>query len=155
MSASSGTHIQTPTSTHLKQYNAAQQNTSCTTTIDMPASQPCSSTYTYLHYNNAAKTSKSLCYTESHTMQLASIPTVTYITPSTRNTQYYTMPYVFKTSFFPGTIKMWNNLQPVITNSTTIPQLYHNLDKQVLQSTPTSGRCGAPCSAGSEWTTHV
>ena len=56
-----------PTSTNLKQYNAAQPDTSCTTTIDMPASQPCSSTYTYLHYNKAANTSKSSCYTESHT----------------------------------------------------------------------------------------
>ena len=37
--------------TNLKQYNAAQPDASCTTTIDMPASQPCSSTLTYLHYN--------------------------------------------------------------------------------------------------------
>ena len=41
--------------------------------------------------------------------------------------QHYILPYarthVFKTSFFPSTIKIWNNLQPVITNSTTIPQL--------------------------------
>ena len=47
MPASSGTDIQTPTSTNLKQYNAAQPDASCTTTIDMPASQPCSSTLTY------------------------------------------------------------------------------------------------------------
>ena len=64
------------------------------------------------------------------THKLASIPTATYIAPSTRNTQHYILPYarthVFKTSFFPSTIKMWNNLQPVITNSTT---MYHNLDK--------------------------
>ena len=70
------------------------------------------------------------------------------------NTQHYILPYarthVFKTSFFPSTIKIWNNLQPVITNSTTIPQL-----RQALQSTPTSGRRGAPCSAGSEWTPHA
>ena len=128
MPASSGTHIQPPTSTNLKQYNAAQPDTSCTTTIDMPASQPCSSTYTYLHYNNAASTSKSSCYTESH--QLTSIPTATYITPSTRNTRHYILPHarthVFKTSFFPSTITIWNNLQPV----TTIPQL-----RQALQST--------------------
>ena len=44
MPASSGTHIQPPISTNLKQYNAAQPDTSCTTTVDMPASQPCSST---------------------------------------------------------------------------------------------------------------
>ena len=52
------------------------------------------------------------------THQLASIPTATYITPSTRNTQHYILPnsrtHVFKTSFFPSTIKIWNNLQPVI-----------------------------------------
>ena len=154
MPASSGIHIQPPISTNLKQYNGAQPDTSCTTTIDMSASQPCSSTYIYLLYNNAASTPKSSCYTESHTHKLASIPTATYITPSTRNTQHYILPYarthVFKTSFFPSTITIWNNLQPVITNSTTIPQL-----KQALQSTPTSGRRGAPCSAGSEWTPHV
>ena len=51
------TLIQPQTSTNLKQYNAAHPDTSCPTTIDMPASQPCSSTYTYLHYNNAASTS--------------------------------------------------------------------------------------------------
>ena len=88
------------------------------------------------------------------THKLASIPTATYIAPSTRNTQHYILPYarthVFKTSFFPSTIKIWNNLQPVITNSTTIPQL-----RQALQSTTTSGRHGAPCSAGSEWTPHA
>ena len=73
------------------------------------------------------------------THKLASIPTATYIAPCIRNTQHYILPYarthVFKTSFFPSTIKIWNNLQPVITNSTTIPQL-----RQPLQSTPTSGR---------------
>ena len=88
------------------------------------------------------------------THKLASIPTATYIAPSTRNTQHYILPcartHVFKTSFFPSTIKIWNNLQPVITNSTTIPQL-----RQALQSTPTSGRRGAPCSAGPEWTLHA
>ena len=102
----------------------------------------------HLHYNRAASTSKSSCYTESH--QLTSIPTATYITPSTRNTRHYILPHarthVFKTSFFPSTITIWNNLQPV----TTIPQL-----RQALQSTPTFGRCGAPCSAGSEWTHHA
>ena len=76
------------------------------------------------------------------THKLASIPTATYIAPCTRNTQHYILPYartlVFKTSFFPSTIKIWNNLQPVITNSTTIPQL-----RQALQSTPTSGRLHA------------
>ena len=92
------------------------------------------------------------------THKLASIPTATYIAPCIRNTQHYILPYarthVFKTSFFPSTIQIWNNLQPVITNSTTIPQL-----RQALQSTPTSGRRGAPCSAGSvagsEWTPHA
>ena len=82
------------------------------------------------------------------THKLASIPTATYIAPCIRNTQHYILPYarthVFKTSFFPSTIKIWNNLQPVITNSTTIPQL-----RQALQSTPTSGI------AGSEWTPHA
>ena len=54
MPASSGTHIQTPIPSNLKQYNAAQPDVSCKTTIDMAASQPCSRTLTYLHYNNAA-----------------------------------------------------------------------------------------------------
>ena len=76
------------------------------------------------------------------THQLASIPTATYIASSTRNTQQYILPYarthVFKTSFFPSNIKIWNDLQPVITNSTTIPQ-----HRQALQSTPISGRRGA------------
>ena len=59
--------------------------------------------------------------------QLANIPATTYITPATRNTQHYILPYartnVFKSSFFPSTIKLWNNLQPAVINSTTIPQL--------------------------------
>ena len=80
------------------------------------------------------------------THQLAIIPTATYITASTRNTQHYILPYartqVFKTYFFPSTMKIWNNLQRVITNSTTIPQL-----GQALQSTPTSDRRGAIRSA--------
>ena len=59
--------IQNPTPSNLKQYNAAQPDVSCKTTIDMPASQPCSSTSTYLHYNNAAAIPKSSCYTESDT----------------------------------------------------------------------------------------
>ena len=74
--------------------------------------------------------------------QLANIPTTTYITPATGNTQHYNLPYartnVYKSSFFPSTIKLWNNLQPAIINSTTIPQL-----RQALQSTPTSCRRGA------------
>ena len=86
--------------------------------------------------------------------QLASIPTATYIRPSTRNTQHYILPYartlVFQTAFFPSTIKIWNNLQPVITNSTTIPQL-----RKALQSTPTSGRRGATRSAEAAWTSHA
>ena len=86
--------------------------------------------------------------------QTSRIPTATYIAPSTRNTQHYILPYarthVFKTSFFPRTIKIWNNLQPVITNSTTIPQL-----RQALQSTPTSGRRGAKRSAEAALTPHA
>ena len=71
--------------------------------------------------------------------QLANIPTTTYITPATRNTQHYNLPYartdVYQSSFFPSIIKLWNNLQPAIINSTTIPQL-----TQALKSTSTSGR---------------
>ena len=78
--------------------------------------------------------------------QLANVPTTNYITPATRNTQHYNLPYarteVYKSSFFPSTIKLGNNLQPAIINSTTIPQL-----RQALQSTPTSGRRGATLSA--------
>ena len=86
--------------------------------------------------------------------QLANIPTATYIRPSTRNTQHCILPYartfVFQTSFFPSTIKISNNLQPVITNSTTIPQL-----RKALQSTPASGRRGATRSAEAAWTPHA
>ena len=78
--------------------------------------------------------------------QLANVPTTNYITPATRNTQHYNLPYarteVYKSSFLPSTITLWNNLQPAIINSTTIPQL-----RQALQSTPTSGRRGATLSA--------
>ena len=56
--------------------------------------------------------------------QLASIPTATYIRPSTRNTQHYILPYartlVFQTSFFPSTIKIWNNLQPGVERSSSV-----------------------------------
>ena len=117
--------------------------------------------------------------------QLANIPTATYIRPSTRNTQHYILPYartlVFQTSFFPSTIKMWNNRQPVITNSTP----YHNVDKHgnplqhpvgvglqvqlrlrghltlisIIQqphtNTSTSGRRGATLSAEAAWTPHA
>ena len=132
-------HIQTPAPSNLKQYNAAQPDVSCKTTINMPASQPCSSTLTTLQQRR--RHSKIIMlYRIRH--QLANIPTTTYITPATRNTQHYNLPYaranVFKSSFFPSTIKLWNNLQPAIINSTTIPQL-----RQALQSTPTSGRRGA------------
>ena len=48
------------------------------------------------------------------------------------------------------TINIWNNLQPVITNSTTIPQL-----GQALQSTPSSGRRGAKRSAEAALTPHA
>ena len=78
--------------------------------------------------------------------QLANIQIPTYITPATRITQHYNLPYartdVYKSSFFPSTIKLWNNLHTPIINSTTIPQL-----RQALQSTPTSGRRGATLSA--------
>ena len=90
------------------------------------------------------------------THQLANIPTATYITPSTRNTQHYIPPYartahnVIKTCFFPRTIKIWNNIQSVITISTTIPQL-----RQSLQSTPTSCRREVTRSADAVWTPHA
>ena len=78
--------------------------------------------------------------------QQANILTTTYITPATRNTQHYILPYartyVYKSSFFPSTVKLWNNLQPAIINRTTIPQL-----RLALQSTPTSGGRGATLSA--------
>ena len=111
-----------------------------------------SSTCTYLPYNNAASTSKPSYYTESRTNYIiASISTAVYITPwhpfGILNTSCPMPAHVFKTSFFPSTIKIWNTLKPVITNSTAIPQL-----RQALQSTPTSGRRGAPCSAGAEGT---
>ena len=51
----------------LERVQRPQPNVSCKTTIDVPASQPCSSTLTYLHYNNAAGIPKSSCYTESDT----------------------------------------------------------------------------------------
>ena len=68
------------------------------------------------------------------THKLASIPTATYIAPCILNTQHYILPYarthVLKTSFFPSTIKIWNNLHPIITNSTTIPQLRGHVNKK-------------------------
>ena len=75
-----------------------------------------------------------------------------YLLHHTIHSEYSTLhhAHVFKTSFFPSTINIWNNLQPVITNSTTIPQL-----RQAPQSTQTSGRRGATCSAGAEWTSHA
>ena len=109
--------------------------------------------------------------------QLANVPTTTYITPATRNTQHYNLPYarteVYKSSFFPSTIKLWNNLQPAIINSTTIPQLRQalqsaqhpvgagqhcqlrlgghltltNITQQQHTNTPTAGRRGATLSA--------
>ena len=52
------------------------------------------------------------------------LETVQRRSPSTRNTQHYILPYarthVFKTSFFPSTINIWNNLQPIITPSTAL-----------------------------------
>ena len=147
MPASSGTHIQPPTSTNLKQYNAAQPDTSCTTTIDMPASQPCSSTYTYLHYNNAASTSKSSYYTESSQNSNCHLH-------HTIHSEYSTLhpaicPHTCIQNIFLSQHHQHME-QPGITNSTTIQQL-----RQTLQSTPTFGRRGAPCSAGSEWTSHA
>ena len=130
MPASSVIHIQPPTSTDLKQYNAVQPDKPCTTTIDIPASQPYSSIYTYLHYNNAASTSQSSCYTKI-THQLANIPTATYITvtPSTRNTQHHILAHactrVLKTYVFPSTINIWNNHQRIISTA----QRCHNLGK--------------------------
>ena len=143
MPASYGTHIQTtPTSTNLIQYNAAQP---CRRIMhkDMPASQPCSRTLTYPQQRRQ-HSKIIMLYRIRH--QLANIPATTYITPVTRNTQHYILPYartnVFKSSFFPSTIKLWNNLQPAVINSTTVPQL-----RQALQSTPTSGRRGKTLSA--------
>ena len=127
MKASSGTHIQPPTSTNLKQYNARHimhnYNTHASVTTMLQ----------HLHLPTLQQRRQHfkiiMLYRITH--KLASIPTATYITPSTRNTQHYILPYarthVFKTSFFPSTIKIRNNLQPVITNSTTIPQLRHAL----------------------------
>ena len=154
MPASSGTHIQPPISTNLKQYNAAQPDTSCTTTVLRHASVTTMLQHLDLPTLQQRRQHSKIIMLYRITHKLASIPTATYIAPCIRNTQHYILPYtrthVFKTSFFPSTIKIWNNLQPVITNSTTIPQL-----RQALQSTPTSGRRGAPCSAGSEWTPHA
>ena len=86
-----------------------------------------------------------MLYTITH--KLASIPTA----PSTRNTQPTLHPALcphtcIQNIFLPK----HHNLQPVITNSTTIPQL-----RQALQSTPTSGRRGAKCSAEAALTPHA
>ena len=142
MPASPGTHIQTPTPSNLKQYNAAQPDVSCKTTIDMPASQPCSSTLTYLHYNNAAAIPKSSCYTESdtnyqrsnHHLHHTGHPEYSTLQPAIcphRGIQIILLPKHHQTME-----------QPAIVNSTTIPQL-----RQALQSTPTSGRRWATLSA--------
>ena len=145
----SGTHIQPPISTNLKRRSARHimhnysRHASVTTMLqhlDLPTLQ-----------QRRQHSKIIMLYRITH--KLASIPTATYIAPSTRNTQHYILPYarthVFKTSFFPSTIKIWNNLHPVITNSTTIPQL-----RQALQSTPTSGRRGAKRSAEAALTPH-
>ena len=124
-----------------------------------------------------------MLYRISH--QLANIPTATYIRPSTRNTQHYILPYartlVFQTSFFPSTTNIWSNLQPVITNSTTIPQLRKALNPHQRQvgvgqhcrlrlggqitltsiiqqphtNTLTSGKRGATRSAEAAWLPHA
>ena len=151
-----GTHIQPPTSPNLKQYNAAQPDTLCTATIDTPESQPCSSTYTYLHYNNAVSTPKSSCYTELHTNYPAfQLPPTSHHPLGILNTTSCPMlAHMYSKHLFPpSTIKIGNNLhclQPIITNSTTIPQL-----RQALQSTPTSSRLGATRSAEAAWTPHA
>ena len=89
------------------------------------------------------------------THQLASIPTATYITPSTRNIQHYILPYarthIFKKNIFlPQHYQDMEQPTTCHNQRTIIPQL-----RQALQSTPTFGRRGAPCSAGSEWTPHA
>ena len=146
MPASSGTHIQTPTSTNLKWYNAAQPDTSRMHNYTRHASVTTMLQHLDLPTLQQRRQHSKIIMLYRIRHQLASIPTATYIRPSTRNTQHYILPYartlVFQTSFFPSTIKIWNNLQPVITNSTTIPRL-----RKALQSTPTSGRRGAKLSA--------
>ena len=145
MPASSGTHIQTPNTLKLEtvQRRSARRimqnyirHASVTTmlqNLDLPTLQ-----------QRRRHSKIIMLYRIRH--KLANVPTTTYITPDTRNTQYYNLPYarteVYKSSFFPSTIKLWNNLQPAIINSTTIPQL-----RQALQSTPTAGRRGATLSA--------
>ena len=123
MPASSGTHIQTPTSTNLKQYNAAQPDASCTLHASVTTTLQHLGLPTLQQRRQHSKIV--MLYRIRH--QLANIPTTTYITPATRNTQHYILPYartdVYKSYFFPSTVKLWNNLQPAIINSTTIPQL--------------------------------
>ena len=135
MSASSGTHIQPPTPKNLKQYNAAQPDT-CTTTKPIHVSVTTMLQHLHLPTLQQRRQHFKIIMLYRITHQLAIISTATYLTPSTRNTQHCILPcartHVFKTSFFPSTIKIGNNLQPVITNNTTIPQL-----RQALQSTPT------------------
>ena len=142
MPASSGTHIQTPTPTHLKQYNPAQPDVSCKTTVIRHASVTTMLQHLDLPTLQQRRRHSKIIMLNRIRHQLANIPTTTYITPATRNTQHYNLLYartnVYKSSFFPSTIKLWNNLQPAVINSTTIPQL-----RQALQSTPTSGRHGA------------
>ena len=81
--------------------------------------------------------------------QLANIPTTTYMIHHTSHPEYSTLqPAIcphrcIQIILLPKHhIKLRNNLQPAIINSTTIPQL-----RQALQSTPTSGRRGATLSA--------
>ena len=134
--------MQTPTPTNLKQYNPAQPDVSCKTTVFRHASVTTMLQHLDLPTLQQRRRHSKIIMLYRIRHQLANIPTTTYITPATRNTQHYNLPYarsnVYTSSFFPSTIKLWNNLQPAVINSTTIPQL-----RQALQSTPTSGRRGA------------
>ena len=71
------------------------------------------------------------------------------LTPATRNTQHYNLPYasteVYKSSFFPSTIKLWNKLQPAVINSTTIPQLKPASHYKLIRRFRRSRRCCGSC----------
>ena len=130
MPASSGTHIdglQTPTPSNLKQYNAAQPDVRIMQNYNRHASVTAMLQHLELPTLQQRRRHSKIIMLYRIRHQLANIPATTYITPATRNTQHYNLPYartdVYKSSFFPSTIKLWNNLQPAILNSTTIPQL--------------------------------
>ena len=67
------------------------------------------------------------------THKLASSPTTTYTTPATRNTQHYILPYahthVFKSSFFPSTIKIWQHVQLRLCGQSRAGQEYFTICK--------------------------